>query len=342
MQPRWSGPASACTWAAHDTSAHWDKDGDPKSGSSLQGIRRGQGAREGPRTGLGGAPRALQKVFEAGQSPRAVPVCSPESSPKESVQTGRRWRPHPSSRQQVRWPPPCPPAAAHCSSSLSNAQHQRKEQMTLHTCGLRGREGSLSPRKAGTARKGCALERAPAGRARSRPGGARTGRCEFLIFTGLVGLSHRPSRRSGGAVPRGRPGLAGRRSRSPGPAPRSGPEPSRPRPAARPSPRAAACCGRRGGNEAGRPGLRRLEGALGATPGWHLRAPQREAGSGAPPTPAYLVGDGLGLGRCGLRGGGRPAHHAGGGRKRSGGQSCSCGQRSGGQSSTHGPGIRSA
>lgn len=101
VKSSWSGPASACTRAAHDTSAHRDKDGDPRSRRSLQGIGRGQGAREGPRTGLGGAPRALQKVFEAGQSPRAVLACSPESSPKESVQTCRRW--HPASLLVSRW-----------------------------------------------------------------------------------------------------------------------------------------------------------------------------------------------------------------------------------------------
>lgn len=78
--------------------------------------------------------------------------------------------------------------------------------MTFYTFVLRGREGSLSPGKAGTARKGCALERAPAGRAQSRPGGARTGSLRIPHFHRSRGAESPPFTAVGW---RGPPGQAG-------------------------------------------------------------------------------------------------------------------------------------
>lgn len=201
-------------------------------------------------------------------------------------------------RQQPRWPPQFPRQQPHCRRSLRSAPLQIRASGLTHVQHSAG-EGGLPP--SGKSRSGEAGQGPPARAARGERGAAaRTGsprsRCKFPIFPGPVGLSHRllGGRTRRPLSPAGAPGEGasgeGASARSPGPSPRAG------RPLRAPA-RPRTCRSRR------RPRAGTADPA---------------APAGAPRAPAYLVGDGLGLGRGGLRGGGRPAHHAGGGRRPSG------------------------
>ena len=238
------------------------------------------------------APFACPRVLQKGGSTRCRGGDSPCPCPRRHL-------------QQTGWPPRCLPAATPPPQVIFTPNSGAND-LTPAPTPLTGEDPPVP------VRRGCG------GRAGSRgPGGARAAVPANSSFHGSRGAespactavwrwSHRSEARGG----RGAAGWRQGRGAAPK-EPFGCFRPLWPRPARSAHP-PTTCLRPQRGNPGGAPGT---PGA-----GSHPQASHPGAPSGAPPAPSYLVGDGLGLGRGGLRGGGRPAHHPGGGRR-------SCGQR---------------